>query len=201
MSNTDTDHQMPAVHGDAHGEEALIAEIEHPEQHSTGMPQLNIDDFAPQLVWLAITFIALYIVMSKIALPRIGQVITERRNKIAEDLDSADRLKKEADDALEAYEDALAEARAKAVEIAAETRDRLARETATEREALEAALETKLAEAEARISATKTEAMSHVQTVAADVAQELVARLTGEANADQINAAVSAALAKEGDAA
>ena len=195
MAKTDTDH-MPAEHG----ADALHAETGHADAHSSGMPQFVIEDFAPQLVWLAITFIALYIVMSKIALPRIGQVIAERRNKLAEDLDSAERLKKEADDALEAYEAALADARAKAVEIAAETRDRLARETQAEREALEAALETKLAEAQASIEATKTEAMAHVKTVAADVAHELVARLTGDTNADQINQAVDAALAK-GDAA
>ncbi len=196
MAKTDTDH-MPAEHGT----DALHAETGHADAHGGGgMPQFVVEDFAPQLVWLAITFIALYIVMSKIALPRIGQVIAERRNKLAEDLDSAERLKKEADDALEAYEAALADARAKAVEIAAETRDRLAKETQAEREALEAALETKLAQAQASIEATKTEAMAHVKTVAADVAQELVSRLTGDANADQINQAVDAALAK-GDAA
>jgi len=187
---------MPAEHG----ADALHAETGHAKKHGGGMPQFVVEDFAPQLVWLAITFIALYIVMSKIALPRIGQVIAERRNKLAEDLDSAERLKKEADDALDAYEAALAEARAKAVEIAAETRDRLAKDTQAERDALEAALEAKLADAQARIDATKTEAMSHVKTVAADVAQELVQRLTGDANSDQISAAVDAALTK-GDAA
>ncbi len=156
------------------------------------MPQLEFGDFAPQLIWLAITFILLYIAMSRVALPRIGRVLEERRTKIADDLDSADRLKREAEEALTAYEAALAQARNDAHAIAAQTRDKLAAESAKERAQLEEKLEAQLAEAEARITAVRDEAMDNVRTVAADVTAELVTKLTGQ-QADQ--AAIEAAVA------
>ena len=91
----------------------------------SGLPQLNVADFAPQLIWLALTFGLLYLIMSRVALPRIGEVIEERSQRIQRDLDEAERLKGETEKALGAYEQALAEARAKAQGIAKETRDKL----------------------------------------------------------------------------
>lgn len=83
-----------------------------------GLPQLNANDFAPQLFWLAITFALLYVIMSRVALPRIGSVLEERKDKIQRDLATAERLKGETEKALEAYEKALADARANAAAIA-----------------------------------------------------------------------------------
>lgn len=160
------------------------------------MPQLEFADYAPQLIWLVLTFGILYLVMARIALPRIGGVIEERRNRIAEDFDSADRLRTEADEALKAYEAALASARAKALEIAAGTRDRLNAEVEAERTKLEAALETELSAAEARIKETQDAAKAQVSTIAGDVAVELVTILNGSApDKAQIDTAVAAALA------
>jgi F-type H+-transporting ATPase subunit b len=80
------------------------------------MPQLEIADFAPQLIWLTITFVTLYLVMARIALPRIGAVIEERRDRIADDLDQAEQLKQKTEKAIAAYEQALAQSRAEAAE-------------------------------------------------------------------------------------
>ena len=93
------------------------------------MPQLDFSSYPPQLIWLAIVFFALYMVLSRLALPSIGGVLEQRRDRIAADLDEAVRLKEESEKALAAYEAALAEAKAKAHAIAQETRDKLNGET------------------------------------------------------------------------
>lgn len=144
-----------------------------------GMPQLNPDTFEPQLIWLAITFVALYLLMSKLALPRIGGVIEQRRSKIADDLDAAQSLKHETDKAIAAYEQALAEARAKAHNIAQETRDTLTAEVDAERAKVDADIAAKVAKAEQQIAATKTKALKEVRGIATDIAGDIVGQLTG----------------------
>lgn len=144
-----------------------------------GMPQLDFSGFAPQLVWLAITFVALYMLMSRVALPRIATVIEHRRDRIASDLDAAARLKEETDEVIAAYEAELAEARGRAHTIAAETRDKLNKELAEERAEVEAGLAKKTAEAEKRIGDMKAKAMAEVDSAAAEAAAEIVTALTG----------------------
>ena len=150
------------------------------EGESGGLPQLNPNDFAPQLIWLAITFVVLYFILARVALPRIGEVIEERRDRVQRDLDAAERFKKETDAALAAYERALAEAHAKASAMAKDMRDKLAAETDRERASVEGQLSAKLADAEARIAATKTKALSSVNEIAAETASAVVSKLLGE---------------------
>jgi F-type H+-transporting ATPase subunit b len=158
------------------------------------MPQLNPLDWGPQLVWLLITFGALYLLMVYVALPRIGGVIEKRAAHIANDLAEADRLRRKTEEAIAAYEQALAEARQKAHAIVEEGRAKLNEETAKERAKLEADLAKKSAEAEARIEAAKTSAMKDVYAVAADVAADIVRRLIGAAPPKaEIDKAVAAA--------
>ena len=102
---------------------AVTAEAAEEAAKSEGLPQLNPDHFTPQLFWLAVTFLILLFVMQKIALPRVGEVIEERRDRIKRDIDAATRLKIETDRALADYEKALADARSNASGIAKETRD------------------------------------------------------------------------------
>lgn len=168
-------------------------------EHGSNFPPFDVTTFEPQLVWLLITFGILYYLMSKIALPRIGTVIEERRDRIADDLDQAAQFKQETDDAIQAYETALAEARGKAHAIAQETRERLSAQTETKREALEAELAKKVEEAETRISSTKDAALQNVRTVAGDVAGAVITQLLGDdADAAQISQAVDAAMNQEG---
>ncbi|MEQ8327629.1 MAG: F0F1 ATP synthase subunit B' [Parvibaculum sp.] len=158
------------------------------------MPQLEFHTFVPQLVWLVIVFGYLYVMMSRVALPRIATVLEERRDRIADDLDQAEQFKRQTDEAIEAYEKALAEARAKAHEIAQETRDRLHEETERQRLAIEARLAEKIAEAEKQIAATKEAALANVRTVAVDVADAIVAQLLGEADRSATERAVDTEL-------
>jgi F-type H+-transporting ATPase subunit b len=158
------------------------------------MPQLNPLDWGPQVVWLLITFGALYLLMVYVVLPRIGGVIEKRAAHIANDLAEADRLRRKTEEAIAAYEQALAEARQKAHAIVEEGRAKLNEETAKERAKLEAHLAKKSVEAEARIEAAKTSAMKDVNAVAADVAADIVRRLIGAAPPKaEIDKAVAAA--------
>ena len=158
------------------------------------MPQLNPLDWGPQLIWLLITFGILYLLMLYVALPRIGSVIEARAAHIARDLAQADRLRRETEEAIAAYEQALAEAKQKAHAIVEQGRAKLKEETAGARAKLDSELAKKSAEAEARIEAAKTSAMRDVNEVAADVAADIVRQLIGIAPAKaEIEKAVEAA--------
>jgi F-type H+-transporting ATPase subunit b len=158
------------------------------------MPQLNPLDWAPQIVWLVITFGILYLLMVRVALPRIGAVIEARADRIKNDLAEADRLRRKTEEAIAAYEQALAEAKQKAHAIVEEGRAKLKEETAAERAKLESELAKKSAEAEARIVAAKESAMRDVNAVAADVAADIVRQLIGIAPAKaEVEKAVQAA--------
>lgn len=158
------------------------------------MPQLEPHDWAPQLIWLVVTFGILYLLMVYVALPRIGAVIEARAGQIAKDLAAADQIRRETEEAIAAYEQALAEAKQKAHAIVDEGRNKLKAETAAERAKLDAELGNKSAEAEARIVQAKNSAMREVNAVAADVAADIVRQLIGAAPAKaEIEKAVEAA--------
>jgi len=165
------------------------------------MPQLDFGDFAPQLVWLALTFIAMYLLMARVALPRIATVLEERRDRIANDLAQADQLRRETDQAIAAYEKALADAKARANAIAQETRDKLNDELERERKQLEQQIAEKVEQAEAEIARTKAEALSHVEEIARDTTATLVEQLLGEqVKTDRLEKAVAEAASKHGAA-
>jgi F-type H+-transporting ATPase subunit b len=157
------------------------------------MPQLDISTWPPQLFWLAVTFIALYIVISRVAIPRTGGAIERRKATVEGDLAQAQKLKADTDKAIQAYEATLAEARARAHGIAQANRDKLAGEIDAERAKLDQALGGKIAEAEKQIAAAKAKALADVRAVAADIATSIVAELIG---AKVTKAAATDAVAK-----
>ncbi|MGA9560354.1 MAG: F0F1 ATP synthase subunit B, partial [Pseudolabrys sp.] len=158
----------------------------HPAEGGHGtFPPFQSETFASQLVWLAIAFVLLYVLMTKLALPRIGSIIAGRQKHIADDIAEASRLKGESDAAVAAYEKALADARARAQAIANETREQHAAEAGKRRKTLEDALNTRLADAEKTIAATKKSAMSNVRGIAEDAARAIVERLIGEAPSEK----------------
>ena len=157
------------------------------------MPQLNPLDWAPQIIWLVITFSILYVLMKRVALPRIGSVIEARHARIAGDIEAADKLRRETQEAIAAYEQALAEAKARAHAIAQEANNKLKDEVAAERAALERDLAARLAEAEKRILQAKTSALKDVNEVASETASEIVRSLIGVApSKPEVSAAVAA---------
>jgi F-type H+-transporting ATPase subunit b len=148
--------------------------------HGGGVfPPLDTSTFPSQIFWLVIFFALLYFMMSKVALPRLGRIFETRMGRINGDLTRAQALKEETEAAIASYEKALADARAKAQGIAAETKAKMQAEMDAERSALEATLSKKVAEAEASIAKARAKAMEDVAGVAADTAAEIVAELTG----------------------
>jgi F-type H+-transporting ATPase subunit b len=141
------------------------------------MPQLTIADFPPQLVWLAITFVVLYFLMARVAIPRISDVLENRQNRIAKDLEQAKKLSDDADNAKAEYEAALAEARSKAHGIVAELKATMAKEQDASKAELDAKLAAKAKEAEAGINASKEAALSHIREIASETAKVAVSKL------------------------
>ena len=145
------------------------------------MPQLEMGDYAPQIFWLVVTFVALMVIMWGVGLPRIRRVIEARENKISEDLADAESAKGRAEDALKAYEEALADARSKAHGVLAETQAKLSAEADALRAELDADLAARAAEAEERIQETRAQALASLRDVAGDVARAATERLVGTA--------------------
>jgi len=163
------------------------------------MPQLDYHYFIPQVVWLLITFGALYLIMARVALPRVSDVLSNRNQRIDSDLSDADRLKREAEAAHQSYETALAQAKAEAHRIAQETRDRLAEETARLKADLDARLNEQTSAAEAGIASAKAQALGNVRTLAGDAASAVIERLLGTAPAPEKVSAIVEAVMQDRD--
>src|SRR5690606_34937928 len=163
FAQTAKESQPLEEQGSATGELHTETVDAHEAVHGSGVfPTFDSTHYASQVLWLAITFGLFYLFLSRVVLPRIGGVIETRRDRIAQDLEQAARLKQDADNAIAAYEQELASARAKASDIAETARAKGKSEAEAERATAEAALEGKLKEAEERIAAIKTKAMSDV---------------------------------------
>ena len=143
------------------------------------LPQLDIDTFPTQIFWLFVTFILLYLAMSKIAIPRIEYVLEERNNRLAEDLDKAGKLKADAEEVRANYEKALADARGSAQTLIAKTKDDASAENAKAEADADAAAAVQIKEAEARIGDARSEALANVKDVVSEVVGDAVAKLIG----------------------
>lgn len=163
------------------------------EHGKPGMPQLDPTSYPSQVFWLVVTFAVLYVIMSRVALPKVHGVLAERESRITSDLAEAERLKAESDRAIAEYEAALASARAQAQATADQTRGRMNAETAAAKARVEAELGEKARGAEAAIQAAKAKAMGNVDAVALDVAGAIVAQLgSGTVSEAELRAALAA---------
>jgi F-type H+-transporting ATPase subunit b len=178
---------------------ALIATLLLPATaHAEGMPQL---DFAnplttSQVVWGAVIFALLYILLSRFGLPRVAEVIEQRARHIAADLETARGAKTRADDAAKEMAEATARARAEAQAAINAALNVAKQEGAARIAALNERLEKQLHEAEAQITAARAAAMSALREVATETAATVIGRLTGApADPQRLGSAVGAALA------
>jgi F-type H+-transporting ATPase subunit b len=166
------------------------------------MPQLDISTFPEQLVWLLISFVALYAVVAWVAMPRIGTVIEERQRRIDGDLERAATLKAEAEAAMAAYEKAMTEARAGTRDIIRQAVDSLTKQAEERQKALGVTLAAQIKAGEDRIGETKRNALAEIATIAAGLARDMAMKIadisTDDAHAAAaVNAAQTAANAGE----
>lgn len=191
-----------AAQGDAHDAAKHVAEgvaAETAEHAKGGLPQLNPDTYPTQIFWLAVTFGLLLFLMSKVALPRVAEVLEARQEKIADDLDRATALKAEADAVIQNYERELTEARARAQKVLSDATLAAESETAQRLGELAADLAERARAAETRIEQAKRAALGNVRGVAAETAVAAVARLAGlQLDAATADAAVEEALNRVG---
>jgi F-type H+-transporting ATPase subunit b len=165
-----------------------------------GLPQLNIATFPAQLVWLAIIFAALYVLMTRVALPRVGEVLEARQERLTDDLEKAQALRDEAQALIEAYEKALSDARGEAQRVAAAVAAEIKAAGAERQTALQAELTARVVAAEARIAEAKSQALANVRDIAAEVAVDVAQRVAGvSADPAAAQAAVTGALASRSE--
>lgn len=159
------------------------------------MPQLDLAGFPPQIIWLVITFVILWLLMAKVALPRVGLVLEERQKKIDENLDMAENLRKEAQIALDSYEKAIADAKDNARGSIAEAMRQMANNTQARHAEKGEELAAEIKEAEARINAAKQETISGIQEAAVTVASSAAEKLIGTSlPSDSVRQAVETAM-------
>ena len=178
--------EAPADAGHAAG-----TEVPHEGGHGEGMfPPFDASTFPSQILWLAITFGLFYLFLKKVIMPRLGGILDVRENRIAQDIEQANKMKGEADAAVAAYEQELAEARANANVIGQKARDDGKVEAEAARKSIESSLEAKLAEAEARVAKVKDTAMRDVGSIAEETAAAIVSALGGKSARTDVAAAV-----------
>lgn len=168
------------------------SETGHPEGGKEAFPPFDAKNFPSQILWFVIAFTILYVVMSRVALPRMKKIIEQRADRIESDLAAAHKMQEEARRAAEAYEKTLAEARARSRELANQTRAKVKLEQEAKRREIEAELDAKLKASELQIAETKAKAMGSVGQIANEAAAAIVEHFTGKP-ADRT--AVAAAIA------
>jgi F-type H+-transporting ATPase subunit b len=157
-----------------------------------GMPQLDFSTWGNQIVWLVLALIAIYLILSRVALPRIGSILAERQGTISNDIAAAEDLRNKAQDAEAAYDKALVDARAEAQRISAQTKADIQSDLDIANAKADADIAAKAAESEKAIADIRAGALESVKDVANDTAKEIVAALGGKADARTIKAAVTA---------
>lgn len=178
----------------AHG----AAEAAHGGEHAVGMPQLDFSTWPNQIFWLAVSLVAIYLILTRVALPRIGAVLAERRGKIINDIGAAEEMKARAVEAEKAYNDALAAARAEAGKIVAKARADIQADLDAATARADADIAERAAVSEARIGEIRAGAVESVGEVARATAAEIVAALGGKATAAAVKAAVTERMKGQG---
>jgi F-type H+-transporting ATPase subunit b len=166
-----------------------------------GMPQLDFKTplTISQVVWGAIIFVVLYIMLSRTGLPLVASVLEERATKIAKDLDEARAAKARADDGMREADEATAKARAESQAAINAALDEAKVAAAAQAEVLNTRLEKQLQESETQIAQARASAMSALRQVATETAATVVTRLTGkEPDAGRLDSAIGSALTARG---
>jgi F-type H+-transporting ATPase subunit b len=186
MANTTTEAAQGTV-------EAVTGSAGHAAQ-SAGMPQLDYATFPNQIFWLLVALVVIYLVLSRVALPRIGGILADRQGKITSDIAAAEDLKLKAEAAEKAYNQALVDARTEANKIVAEARAEIQKDLDKATARADAEIAARTAESTRRIDEIRASAAGNVVEVAKDAAEAIVAALGGKADAAAVADAVATRL-------
>lgn len=182
----------PTTEAATHGAEGMAGEAAgHAAESAGGMPQLDISTFPNQIFWLAVSLVLIYLILSRIVLPRVESVLSERQGTITGDLSAAEELKQKAVEAEEAYNKALADARAEANKIVAEAKAEIQADLDVAIAKADAEIAAKSAESEKAIAEIRASSQEAIKEVAKDAAKEIVSTFGVKADAKAITAAVT----------
>ena len=166
-------------------------------EHAVGMPQLDFGTYPNQIFWFVVSFVILYFMLSRVALPRIASILEDRHDAIANDLDQAAELKQKAEDAEAAYNQALADARSEAHRIAAETKAEINKELDVAIAKADAEIAAQSVESEKRIGEIRSSALKSIEDVATATAKEIIVAIMPNASDDKAIASGVSARLKE----
>lgn len=172
----------------------------------TGMPQLAFTHpvqgryLVAQVVWQLMIFAALYWMVKNIGLPRVAEVLQARQQRIQGDLETAQKLKEDADAAMVAHREATARSRAEALASVSSAVQAAEEENQKRADALNARLAAQIEEAEARIARARAAAMGALREVASETTAAVVTKLVGTADPQSVVSAVDRELAARGRA-
>ena len=164
------------------------------EAASPGMPQLDFSTFGNQIFWLVVTLIVVYLILSRVALPRIAEVLSERRDTISDDIAAAEEFKSKAVAAEEAYNKALFDARSEASKIIENTKSEMKLELDVAIAKADAEIAVKVEEGEKIIDSIRRDALDSVEEVAKETAMALVSTLGVKGDQKAVFTAVASEL-------
>tara|TARA_B100000941_G_scaffold277000_1_gene240125 strand:- start:127 stop:717 length:591 start_codon:yes stop_codon:yes gene_type:complete len=167
---------------------------------SGGMPQLNTEFWISQIFWLTLTFGILYIVLSKFILPKISTNLEMRKSQIQENIEAADKQRKNCEAKLKEYEDIISKSKLEAKNIFKDVRDNLLKEINVKKETLDKQINTEIKKAEEEIGVLKRSAPEKINKIAIETTSELLIKLIGtEVNNSSISAIVNDLIRKNGN--
>lgn len=172
---------------------ALAAKDSHGQASGgdTGLPQFDPSSYPSQIFWLAVTFVVLYVFFSKKTLPEISSVIENRQEHIQSDIDTAEKLRKEAEEVQQFYEESLENARLEASKSYAEAEEAVKEKTAKKYESFRKKSAKQIGEMEERLETEKAKVMEEMNTIAAEIASQAAEKIVGiPADIDQAKTVV-----------
>ena len=167
---------------------------------SGGMPQLNPEFWISQIFWLTLTFGILYIVLSKLILPKISANLELRKSQIQENIEAAEKLREDSELKLKEFEEIISKSKSEAKNIFRETREKALKDIDFKRETLEKQIDEEIKKAEKEINELKKTAPEKINKIAIETSSEILKNLVGtEINNSSISAIVNDFSKKNGN--
>ena len=167
---------------------------------SGGMPQLNPEFWISQIFWLTLTFGILYLVLSKLILPKISANLETRKSQILENIEAAEKQREDSEMKLKEYEEIISKSKLEAKTIFNQAREKALKDINAKKEALEGQIDEEISKAEEEIKTLRNGAPDKINKIAIETSSELIQKLIGaEVNNSSISAIVDDLSRRSGD--